>query len=348
MSSMYSPTGGQIVYRCVRCGLPLQPDVPVCRNCGWYNSLPPQTLANDVLAMPGQNQQPVVNNGFGMPIENQQRNYNAFANTYQPAQAAINGFAPGDYYQPQPQKRGPNVILILLIAICLLLVIGGASIAGYFFLNQNHNQGNATTTPGVVTPSVKPLFSDSFNNNASGWYLTSSAGSYAESIGGGQMVLEDDNNQLLWEILPGKNFADFRLDVDAKLTRGDPGNGYGVYIRGTAGQNIDIALYYRFELYGDGTFTLFKGSLDANSNPQSTQITSLMTNATTQKEGNSNHITIIAKGSNMKFMINGVTVFNLNDSSYKGGEVALFVSNVKGLPRVAQAAFSHLAIFPVS
>jgi hypothetical protein len=43
-----------------------------------------------------------------------------------------------------------------------------------------------------------------------------------------------------------------------------------------------------------------------------------------------------------------VLVFNLNDSSYKGGEVALFVSNVKGLPRDAQAAFSNLAIFPVS
>jgi Domain of Unknown Function (DUF1080) len=348
MSSMYPPAGGQIIYSCVRCRLPLLPDVPVCRNCGWYNSLPPQSLANDIFAMTGQNQPTVANNGFGMPVQSQQLHYNAFASTYQPAQTAINGFAPGGYYQPQPQKSGPNVILILLIVIGLLLVIGAGSMAGYFFLTQKQNPSSTTATPAVVTPSIKPLFRDSFQNNATGWYLTSSPGSYAESIAGGQMLLEDDNNQLLWEILPGRNFGDFRLDVDAKLTKGNPGNGYGVYIRGTAGQNIDIALYYRFELYGDGSYGLFKGSLDANSNPQSSQISTFMTNATTQKEGNVNHITIIAKGSNMKFMINGVLVFNLNDSSYKGGEVALFVSNVKGLPRDAQAAFSNLAIFPVS
>jgi Domain of Unknown Function (DUF1080) len=162
------------------------------------------------------------------------------------------------------------------------------------------------------------------------------------------MLLEDDHHRLLWEILPGKTFADFRLDVDAKLTKGDVNNGYGVYIRGIASQGVDIGLYYRFELYGDGTFALYKGSLDANGNTLSIKIKDYTANAAIQKEGTNNHITIIAKGSNMVFMVNNVSVYTYNDSAYKGGEVALFVSNLPNSAAVAQASFAHLAVFPAS
>ena len=348
MSSMYPPHGGQTIQSCMRCGLPLLPDVPVCRNCGWYNALPPQQFAN------------------GVP--NMQANYNGFANaqpvrynappaspgnTFQPA---MNGFAQGQYYQQQqlpPQhKRGPNVVAILLVIVALLLLIGGGSIAGYFyfFKNQNPNTVAVTPTAVIVTPSIKPLFSDNFQNNANKWNLTSSPGQYMVTVGGNQMALEDDHNKLLWEIVPGQTFADFRLDVDAKLTKGNKTNGYGVYIRGIASQGIDIGLFYRFELYGDGTFAVYKGLLDANSNPLDTSLTNndYISNAAIQTEGNTNHITIIARGSSMEFKVNNVSVFTLNDSAYKGGEVALFVSNLPKNPPVAQVIFTHLAIFPVS
>jgi hypothetical protein len=355
MSSMYPPHGGQTIQSCMRCGLPLLPDVPVCRNCGWYNALPPQQFANGVPNMQGQNQQ---------------ANYNGFANAqpgmyYAPPaapvdtfQPAMNGFAQGNYYQqqqqpPQPQqKRGPNVIAILLVIVALLLLIGGGSIAGYFFFFKNQGQNTLTATPtaAIVTPSIKPLFSDDFQNNTNKWNLTSSPGQYSVTVGGSQMVLEDDHNKLLWEIVPGQTFADFRLDVDAKLTKGDKTNGYGVYIRGIASQGIDIGLYYRFELYGDGTFAIYKGVLDANGNPAYTSLTNndYIPNAAIQTEGNTNHITIIARGSSMEFRVNNVSVKTINDSAYKGGEVALFVSNLPTVPPVAQAIFTHLAVFPVS
>ncbi|HEV7236391.1 MAG TPA: family 16 glycoside hydrolase, partial [Ktedonobacteraceae bacterium] len=180
--------------------------------------------------------------------------------------------------------------------------------------------------------------------------LTGNPGQYSVTVGGNQMVLEDDHNKLLWEIVPGQTFADFQLDVDAKLTKGDKTNGYGVYIRGIASQGVDIGLYYRFELYGDGTFALYKGTLDANGNPVYTSATNneYIPNAAIQSEGNINHITIIAKGSSMEFKVNNVLVKTYTDSAYKGGEVALFVSNLPSAPPVAQAIFTHLAIFPVS
>lgn len=366
MSSMYPPASGQTVQSCARCGLPLLPDVPVCRNCGWYNALPPQPLATNNPGMPVQNQQ------SNIPFQNQQNNYAGYTNpqpgmyyaaptvntnTYQPptnmyqaAPPAMNGYAPGNYYEPPPEKRGPNVGLILMLAILLVIIVGGGSFAAYFFLIKNNNQTPTTPTPtaAIVTPSVKPLFSDSFENNNTGWDLTSSAGKYSVSVGNGHLLLEDDDNKLLWDILPGKSFADFRLDVDATLTKGSQTNGYGVFIRGTASQDSDIGLYYRFELYSDGTFALFKGTLDANGNTQSTQVTNYIANAAIQKAGLLNHITVIARGISMTFMVNGKTVYTYTDDLYKGGEVALFVSNLPGSPKGAQASFAHLAIFPAS
>ncbi len=358
MSSIYPPNGGQTIQSCMRCGLPLLPDVPVCRNCGWYNAFPPQQFANGVPNMQGQKQQANYN-GFANA---QPGTYNAPpaapGNTFQPA---MNGFAQGNFYQqiqspqsPQsPKKRGPNVVAILLVIIALLLLIGGGSIAGYFFFYRNQGQNMVSVTPTpvtIVTPSIKPLFSDNFQNNANKWNLTSSPGQYSVTVGGNQMVLEDDHNKLLWEIVPGQTFADFQLEVDAKLTKGDKTNGYGVYIRGIASQGIDIGLFYRFELYGDGTFAAYKGTLDANGNPLDTSLTNndYIPNAAIQTEGNTNHITIIARGGRMEFKVNNVSVFTLNDSTYKGGEVALFVSNLPKNPPVAQAIFTHLAIFPVS
>ena len=160
MSSMYPPHGGQTIQICMRCGLPLMPDVPVCRNCGWYNTSPPQQFANGVPNMQGQNQQANYN-GF---VNAQPGMYYAPpavpANTYQPA---MNGFAQGNYYQqppsqPRQQKRGPNVVAILLVIVAILLLIGGGSIAGYFFFFNNQGQQTVAVTPTVpiVTPSVRP------------------------------------------------------------------------------------------------------------------------------------------------------------------------------------------------
>jgi ribosomal protein L40E len=351
---MYTPHGGQTIQSCVRCGLPLLPDAPVCRNCGWYNALPPQQFASGVPNMQAQNQQAHFN-GFA----NAQPGIYAAppaapGNTFQPA---INGFSQGNYYQQQPSqpqqhKRGPNVVAILLVIIALLLLIGSGSIAGYFFFLNNQSQNTVTVTPtiAIVTPSIKPLFSDNFQDNANKWNLTSIPGQYSVTVGGNQMVLEDDHNKLLWEIVPGRTFSDFRLDVDAKLSKGDKKNGYGVYIRGIASQASDIGLYYRFELYGDGTFAIYKGTLDAKGIPVGTSLTNneYIPNAAIQTEGTSNHITIIAKGSSMEFRVNNVLVKTINDSAYKGGEVALFVSNLPTVRPVAQAIFARLAIFPVS
>ena len=292
---------------------------------------------NNFYGMPGQGQQP----NFRAPQQNAY--YSSATNVgYQPY--SQNGYSPD---RPPQKKRGPGLIIGIALLV-IVLVVG--SFGGYLFLKNRNQNGNTTTGPApkISTPTVKPLFSDSFNNNKDGWDLSSAPGKFSVAIGGGSMALEDDENKLFMEVLPAGNFANFRLDVDARLSKGAPSNGYGVFIRGAVGPDGNLNTYYRFELYSDGTYAIYKGSLDATGQTQSAKIHDDTPNSAILKDGQVNHITIIAKGSGMTFIVNGQALDTFSDNSYKDGSVALFVSNLPSLPAGAQASFTNLAIFSVA
>ena len=286
------------------------------------------------------------NNYYAAPQQNAY--YSSPTTTYEGyGTANLNGYTPVGYDQAPQQKRGPKVGLIVGIVLLLILLVGGA-FAGYLYVKKHNQNSNATNaTPSVVsTPTVTPLFSDPFVNNNTGWDLSSLPGKFSVKVGGGSMVLEDDDNKLLPEILPGKSLTDFRLDVNATLTKGDPSNGYGVMIREASIQGGDLGTYYRFELYGDGSYAIFKGSLDATGQSKSNTVQTYTVNGAIAKAGNVNHITIIAKGPTMTLVVNGQTVYTYTDDNYKSGSIALFISNLPGLTSGAQATFTKSGSFP--
>src|SRR5207249_8423514 len=99
-----------------------------------------------------------------------------------------------------------------------------------------------------------------FNDNSRDWNTFSSDRSkFLVTIGNGSLVLEEKDNRLLPELLPTTGLANFKLLVDVTLSQGSQENGYGVYIR-TTSQQESPTLYYRFELYGDGTYAVHKGT----------------------------------------------------------------------------------------
>jgi hypothetical protein len=260
-----------------------------------------------------------------------------------------NTYASYDYFEGQKERRRPRTGLILAIGAILIVLVGGGLAGLLYYNSQSAPTASSAQTFVIKTPTVKPLFRDSFTNNNTGWLLSNDPGVSLQQVGGGKMTLEDDDNKLLWEILPGKTFSDFRLDVNATLTKGNTNNAYGVYIRGVSTATSDIGTYYRLEIYGDGTFAVFKGTQDSNGNPviqrvhySNNPVAAILT------EGHSNHITIIAKGSSMVFMVNGVTIYTYTDTTYRSGLIALFVSNLAGLAGGAQATFANLAIFPAT
>lgn len=354
MFSLQPPNSGISVRTCQRCGKPLSPNEVYCDNCGVYNGLPLANSFNKWTPPPAapiqvpQSSSP--SNYYNVPQQGYGYSPSSPTITGDLLPGSMRGFPSGFDHMPQPPARRGNHKLGLIIGISILgvILISGAFLGYAFVTNKNDKTlSSAPTSVPTPTPSVKPLFTDSFDNNNSGWDLTSNPGKFSVQVGGGKMVLEDDNNKLLWEIIPGKTFSDFTLTVDAVLSKGDPNNGYGIYFRSGSSRDSQLGTYYRFELYGDGTYAIFKGVLDGNGNTQSNKLVGYNASASIQKQGIVNHIMIIAKGQSMTFIVNGQILNKITDNNYKSGSVALFVSNLPGSPPDAQTTFSHLAIYPV-
>lgn len=266
-----------------------------------------------------------------------------------------NGFQQGganaadpDDYEPPDKGRKPKTGLILGSIILILLLLGGG-VGGYLYV-QRHNTTSTTPTT-QVTPTATPkgplLFHDAFQNNSNNWDLTSKPGQFSAKVGSGSLVLEDDNNKLLWELIPGgKTFNNFLLNFDATLSKGTQDNGYGVYIRGASNQSVDVATYYRFELYGDGTFAVFKGSLDSTGATQSSILVNYTVSPAIMKQGSVNHVSILANGPTLSLTVNGQLLKTFTDNSYTSGSIAFFISNLANTTPGAQATFANLAIYP--
>ena len=240
--------------------------------------------------------------------------------------------------------------LIYFICVFLFLVVSAA-----YFVRSTGISFSALfskTTPShrvaYPLPTGSPLFSDNFSSDASGWNLQSSPGTYGVTLNNGALTMEIDKNQLLWELLPGeRSYSNFTLIVNALLNRGDLNNGYGVYIRGAANGQSDLAVYYRFELYGDGSYAIFKGVTDASGTSTATKIVDYTLNAAIKKQGGTNQIMIIAKGPALSFIVNGQLLKTISDGSYKSGSVALFISNLPEAKPGLQVQFSRFAIYPL-
>lgn len=252
-------------------------------------------------------------------------------------------------FDEDDEPRGKPRIGLIIGLLALVVVVLAASVGGYFYVKPRLFAAPTpvpTPTP-LPLPTGTPLFADQFTNNNSGWDLTSKAGQFSVKVGNGSMVLEDDNNRLLWELIPGgKNFSDFYLTVDANLSKGTQNNGYGFYIRGTANPNLDIATYYRFEIYGDGTFAIFKGTADSSGASNSQTLVTYTASPAINLAGKVNHISISAKGPVMTFYVNGQKLKIVTDNTYASGAIALFVSNLPNSPGGAAVTLTNLAVYP--
>jgi hypothetical protein len=235
--------------------------------------------------------------------------------------------------------------VFLFAVVCALFVLHFTGISPLSLFSSG------ATHPKVITyalPKGTPLLADSFSSDAYGWNLQSSPGNYTVTLGNGVLGLQVEKHNVLWELLPGeRTFGNFTLTVQAVLSQGDQNNGYGVYIRGTSDQETDLATYYRFELYGDGSYAIFKGTRDSGGNSIATKLVDYTLNPAIRKRGEVNQIKIIAKGAALSFVVNGQLLKSITDTSFSSGSIALFVSNLPQAKPGAQAQFSQFALYPV-
>lgn len=372
MSSNHSPRGGVITRSCQRCRMSLPPNEARCGNCGFMNVSGPgsgaaggpisQVLSGQSQAggglwvppeegpaaggmsgnagqggpgrlhMPSQLSQP----GFGSSIRPSMGG-GAFFNKDK-GSATLSTILRRDFFQNQ--RPAARMRMMMGVIVLIIMIISG-SIIGIVYFSAKSAPDTQTVVP-IPTPAIPPTFSDPFNDNSYGWNLQSEVGKYSVQIGGGNLTLEDDNHKLFWEPLPGqRSYDDFKLFVDATLSKGDAGNGYGVYIRGASGANNDLATYYRFALYGDGGYAIFRG--DRTGTP--TKLVDWTSSTAINQAGKVNHMLITAQGSSLTLTVNGHELKTINDPSYTKGTVAFFVSNVTDASAGAQAQFSNFGIY---
>jgi hypothetical protein len=254
-----------------------------------------------------------------------------------------------------PARSRRRIAIVVGMAALAVIMVAGALLSPKLLslMSSTHTNGQSSllAAPTVPTPAATPLFADQFASNKDGWNTQSNPGKFSATVAGGALTLEDDNHSLLWEMVPGQNgnklYSDFELFVDARLSQGDQDNGYGVFIRAALDPNgNDFNEFYRFSLYGDGSFAVYKGVTDNGGTVTNSTLVNDTINSAIQTGGQVNHIVIKAKGSAISFMVNGQTLSTITDNSYASGLVALFVSNLTDSKTGAQAKFTDLAIFP--
>lgn len=246
----------------------------------------------------------------------------------------------------QRRNRPPLIYIVTVLFVFVFLIVALVR-TGVSLPLLSTTQVTSTPVPAYPLPKGMPIFADSFVSNISGWNLQKDANSYDVEVGNGLLTLGSKKNQLIWEVLPGeRSFTDFQLVVNATLIAGDRNSGYGVYIRGAGSQGRDLSSYYRFELYGDGSYAVFKGTVNQDGKTADIRLAGYALHQAIQKEGKANQIMIIARGPMMTFVVNGQAVKTFADRSYTAGMVAFFVSKLPESQTNAQVQFSRLAIYP--
>ena len=186
------------------------------------------------------------------------------------------------------------------------------------------------TVPPVVQPTVPPvappsstgnvLFQDNFSSSNSGWEV----GDYASGsvgYGNGYYFVKTTKKGVNMYGAAFQTMTDAVIEVDATEVNGPSNNntGYGVVCRLQSGTDADMGYYFRIS--GDGYY-----SADVASGGNFTTLLTgddWQTSSAINQGSATNHILVSCNGNHFIFEVNGVTLFEGDDSTFVSGDVAL-------------------------
>jgi len=160
-------------------------------------------------------------------------------------------------------------------------------------------------------------WSDDFSDPAGGWQAESDASAEVRCYEGVMSLLVKVPNRLAWSSA-GREFSDFRLAVEATQVAGPDDNEYGVLVR-----MRDADHFYRFSISGDGYYLVSKydGGAWEVLNGDWTSSAAIHLGAVT------NLLEVVCRGATMTFLVNGVTLTQVEDSSYSRGDIGLYAGS---------------------
>ncbi len=160
-------------------------------------------------------------------------------------------------------------------------------------------------------------WSDDFSDPASGWQAELDASAEVRCCEGVMRLLVKVPNRLAWASA-GREFSDFHLAVEATQVAGPDDNEYGVLVR-----MRDADHFYRFSISGDGYYLVSKydGGAWEVLNGDWTSSAAIHLGAVT------NLLEVVCQSATMTFLVNGVTLAQVEDGSYSRGDVGLYAGS---------------------
>jgi hypothetical protein len=162
-----------------------------------------------------------------------------------------------------------------------------------------------------VTPSPV-LYSDDFRDPSSGWDVSSDEDAERGYFHGEYYILVKKPQMDAWGT-PGRNFADFRLEVDARKVAGPDKNDFGVIVRHRDDDN-----FYAFLIRSDGYYEVLK-----QVNDEWETLVEWTTSLHIKLGQSTNHLTLIAQGADFSFYVNGKHLVDVMDTSFAEGDIGL-------------------------
>jgi serine/threonine protein kinase len=274
---------------------------------------------------------------------------------------------PPDVQSPAPVKDAPKKLQKIALAIAIvILLVGGA--AGTWFIRTHPGQsttvgtsatGNAATTPDVqattaaqatATAQAHRILFDPLSQNIHNFPISTSGTKISVFKNGAYHVTNQGSSGIaiiLPENLPAGPIG-YTLTMDE--VKGDDtsiNNSFGMILRYSqqARGNQVVDTFYSFEVVNTngGQYRFYK--YDNSHGPTANPWTEIWFQAFGHEfhEGHGansvNTIKVFANGNAFTFTVNGKTVGNAKDSSYKGGAVGMLV-NLNG----TEVAFSNMLI----
>ena len=179
------------------------------------------------------------------------------------------------------------------------------------------------------------LFTEQLFNGTTipGWWTGTDGGKQAWHEDSAYHVGLTTGDTTYWTryTVPGR-IGDFQLDIDIAQIEGPNDNGFGVVFRNYCYNN-----YYYFLISGDGYMT-FRKVVDGHR----TDIQSWTQCAAVTQGNATNHLTIIADGSQFRFFVNDTEVLQATDSALATGYLGVMVKSY-GVPGV-HVAFDNLRV----
>ena len=173
-----------------------------------------------------------------------------------------------------------------------------------------------TPVPPTPTPTPLPrdavIYFDDFSNPNSGFFQVAREGQRCEYVDGRYRIyLDHTTSKVEHESL---TVGDFILDVDATQVAGaTSGTQFGVAVRI---QGPDDS--YGFKISSDGTFLVERKSL-ARGNMRLDYGNA----PSVRPVGQSNHLTVLCRGQDMHFYVNGYLVSTVQDDVFGSGRIAI-------------------------